>query len=325
MQIPIISGISSNGAGGLAVARPVNMRVVPKVQGISGGFLAPAEGIVQLASTPGPDRGGIAWRGRCYRVCGTKLCAVAEDGALSVLGDVGGAAGERVQFTYSFDYIALSSGGGLYLSAGGAPVRVTDADLGVSLGVTWFDGYFVSHDGEFIVTTSLLDPSQVDALKYASSEASPDPIMCLVKIRRELYALNRYTTEVFQNVGGTGFPLQVVPGAQVTKGAIGRAAACTFDDSIAFLGSGENEPPSVYVMAAGQTVRLSTDDVDATLATYTEQQLAGAVVEARQAPGHSWLYVHLPDRTLAYDARASLSLKTAVWTELRSGTGPMIC
>jgi hypothetical protein len=32
MQIPIISGIKSDGAGGLAVARPVNMRVVPKVQ-----------------------------------------------------------------------------------------------------------------------------------------------------------------------------------------------------------------------------------------------------------------------------------------------------
>jgi hypothetical protein len=43
----------------------------------------------------------------------------------------------------------------------------------------------------------LNDPTAVDPLKYGSSEADPDPILAIRKIRNEVYALNRHTVEVF--------------------------------------------------------------------------------------------------------------------------------
>ena len=46
---------------------------------------------------------------------------------------------------------------------------------------------------------------------------------------------------------------------------------------------------------------------------YTEAQLSISLVEARNDKAHEYLYVHLPDRTLVYDATASRELQAPVW------------
>ena len=73
-------------------------------------------------------------------------------------------------------------------------------------------------DGEFLIVTELNDPFSVSPLKYGSSEADPDPVKAILKLRNEPYALNRYTIEVFDNVGGEGFPFQRIEGAQTQTG-----------------------------------------------------------------------------------------------------------
>jgi hypothetical protein len=35
----------------------------------------------------------------------------------------------------------------------------------------------------------------VDSFKYGSSEVDPDPVKALLKVRNEVYALNRHTIE----------------------------------------------------------------------------------------------------------------------------------
>jgi hypothetical protein len=71
--------------------------------------------------------------------------------------------------------------------------------------VVWVDGYFMTTDGEFLVITELNNPFAVDPLKYGSSEADPDPVKSLLKLRNEVYALNRHTIEVFDNTGRRAF------------------------------------------------------------------------------------------------------------------------
>ena len=115
MQIPILNGIYADNTPELRTSYPVNMVPVPKQSGISNGFLRPGDGIVGNGTGPGTDRGGINWNGICYRVMGTKLVTVASDGAVTILGDVGGPITELVTFDYSFDLLAIASGGRLYL------------------------------------------------------------------------------------------------------------------------------------------------------------------------------------------------------------------
>jgi hypothetical protein len=87
-------------------------------------------------------------------------------------------------------------------------------------------------------------------------------------------------------------------------------------EQIAFLGSGRNEAPSIYMGAAATAQKISTQEIDELLLNYTEAQLALVKMEARNDKAHQHLYVHLPDRTLVYDGAASQVLGEAVWFTL---------
>jgi len=318
MQIQILSGIYADSSPELRTAYPVNMVPVPKQSGISNGFLRPGDGIVSNGTGPGIDRGGIEWNGICYRVMGTKLVTVGSNGAVTVLGDVGGPVDTLVTLDYSFDRLAIASGGRLYYWNGTLTQVVTDPDIGTVLDFAWIDGYFMTTDGEFLIVTELNDPFNVNPLKYGSSEVDPDPIVAILKVRNEIHALNRHTIEVFDNVGGELFPFARIDGAQIQKGVIGTHACCVYMDRIAFVGSGRNEAPAIYIGASATTQKISTQEVDNLLLTYTESQLSAVKLEARNDKNHQHLYVHLPDRTMVYDASASEALGDQVWFTLTS-------
>jgi hypothetical protein len=316
MQISILNGIYTDNGPDFRTSYPVNMVPVPKNSGISTGYLRPGDGLVANGSGPGIDRGGINWQGECYRVMGTKLVSVASNGAVTVLGDVGGPVNTLVTMDYSFDELAIASGGRLYYWDNSTLTQVTDPDLGVVLDVVWVDGYFMTTDGEFLIVTELSNPLDVNPLKYGSSEVDPDPVVALLKLRNEVYALNRNTIEVFDNTGGDLFPFARIDGAQIQKGVVGTFACCVYIDRIAFLGSGRNESPGIYVGAAATTQKISTQEIDELLLTYTEAQLSLVKMEARNDKSHQHLYVHLPDRTIVYDAAASEALGDQVWFTL---------
>jgi len=318
MQIPILSGIYADSAPELRVSYPVNLVPVPQKSGISNGFLRPGDGIIANGTGPGIDRGGVEWNGLCYRVMGTKLVSISNTGVITQLGDVGGSEDSLVTFDYSFDRLAIASGGNLYYWNGTLTQVVTDPDLGNVVDFAWVDGYFMTTDGEFLIVTELNDPFNVNPLKYGSSEVDPDPIVAVLKLRNEIHALNRHTIEVFDNIGGELFPFARIDGAQIQKGVIGTHACCVYMDRVAFLGSGRNEAPGIYVGASSVTQKISTQEIDGLLLTYTEQQLSKVKLESRNDKSNQYLYVHLPDRTIVYDAAASEALGEQVWFTLSS-------
>ena len=316
MQIPILSGIFADGSPNFRTSYPKNMIPVPKGTGISEGYLRPGEGIVEAGTGPGVNRGGINWNGSIYRVMGTKLVEIAQDNTVTEIGDVGGTT--RVTFDYGFTYLAIASNNNLFLYDGTTLTQVTDPDLGTVLDVVWVDGYYMTTDGEFLVVTDLDDPFAVNPLKYGSSEADPDPVKALLKLRNEVYALNRHTIEVFDNVGSTGFPFQRIPGAQIQKGTVGTHANCVFMDNIAFLGGGFNEAPSIYMGANGSSQKIATREIEEILQEYTEAELATAFLEERNDKAHQFLIVHLPRHTLVFDGAGSQVTSQPVWFTLSS-------
>ena len=317
-QIPILSGIYTDNGPDFRTSYPVNMIPVPKSNGISEGFLRPADGLVANGTGPGVDRGGINWNGICYRVMGSKLVTVSNTGAVTVIGDVGNN-NQLVTMDYSFDRLAIASDENLYYySPSLGLISVGDPDLGVVLDVVWVDGYFMTTDGEFLVVTELSDPTQVNPLKYGSSEIDPDPVVALLKLRNEIYALNRNTIEVFDNVGGDLFPFQRIEGAQIEKGVVGTHACCVYLESIAFLGSGFNEAPGIYLGGNAKSNKISTQEIDQILLQFTETELSTVKLEARNDKAHEHLYIHLPDRTIVFDASATQDLGQPVWFTLTS-------
>jgi hypothetical protein len=316
MQIPILNGVFSSQSADLRQSYPVNLMPSVLDSGISAGFLRPAEGIVNFGTGPGIDRGAFNWNDVCYRIMGTKLVSISNTGIDTILGDVG--AGGQVTMHNSFDRLAINSGTNLYYWNGSTLTQVTDPDLGFVIDMVWVDGYFMTTDGENIVVTELNDPTAVNPLKYGSSEADPDPVKRLLKINNEVYALNRYTIEVFDNIGGDLFPFHRIEGAQIDKGAIGSRGSEVFVGSIAFLGSSRKEAPAIYLGLSGQVAKISSPEIDTLLKEYSVTDLEAAVMEVRIDEGRNLLYLHLPDRAIVYDYESSKNLGQPVWFYLTS-------
>jgi len=317
MQVPILSGIYTDEGPDFRTSYPRNMVPVPKDQGISKGYLRPADGILLFGTGPGIDRGCVVWNGINYRVMGTQLVRVNADGTVVSLGTIAGTG--QCTLDYGFDRMSISGGGNLYYWDGTALTQVIDADLGTVIDHIWVDSYTMTTDGVSLIVTDLNDAYSVNPLKYGSAEADPDRIMGLLKLRNEPYALGRFTIEVFDNVGGNQFPFARNSGAQIQRGVIGTFAAAVFMEQIAFLGGARNESPAVWLGVNSSTIKISTREVDMILQQYTEEQLALVVVEVRVDKNHQHLLIHLPDQCLVYDGTASQAVGEPVWFPLDSG------
>lgn len=350
MQIPIISGIYATENADFRQQYPYNMMPVALDQGISKGYLRPASGVSyypvvgdppsytpiisgtgfggfqNALVTPGTDiRGIYNWNGICYIVAGNYLYTYDENGYFFFCDhdtSVNIAGGDRVTMTNSFDYLAIAGGNNLYLYNPDATFpanRVkqnTDADLGTVLDLIYIDGYFMTTDGEYLVITELGDPFSVSNLKYGSSEIDPDPVVGLLKLNNEVYAINRYTIEAFYNKGGNLFPFERIDGSRMYRGAIGTHAKCVYMERIAFLGSGKNESPSIWLGINAQTQKIASREIDLILQEYTEDELKSAVLETRVDTSFNHLWVRLPDKILIFDGNIT---ETLAWFIIDTG------
>lgn len=315
-QISILNGIFADPNGEFRTSYPRNYIPVPKAQGISQGYLRPAYGIVKHGEGDDIGRGGINWNGICYRVMGNRFVQVQSNGTVITRGSVPGT--ELVRMRYSFDKLAIASGGELFYWDGVNFTQNTDPDLGLVNDVLSIDGYFMTTDGKSLVITELNDPYSVNPLKYGSSEVNPDDIKCLLDLKDEVYAVNRYTTEIFENVGGDNFPFSRIKGAQLTKGSIGRRTAAVFMDAIAMVGGGFGETTSVWLGLNGNSNKISTREIDQILSEYDETVLENCLLETMVDLNHQFLIFHLPNRTLIFDGMGTQAAKEAVWFVLHS-------
>lgn len=312
MQAGIQSGVKLLN-GGFATSFPVNLEHRVIASGVSEGQLISTRGANEMNTGPGHDRGGIMWNGIMFRVMGTKLVSVVGS-TINVLGDVGGTG--PVRMSYSFDRLAVASDGRLFYWNGATLTDVTDPDLGLAYDVTFLDGYFLTTDGEFIVTTELLDPTQVDPQKYGSAEADPDPVTGVEALNEELYAIGRHSIQIFRNVGGLGFPFQVIKGATIPFGCISAHAKTRVIDSIAFVGGGREEPLGVFVLTGGTAQRISTREIEDLLEGVDETLIE---LEARRFGEDDHLIVHTPNVSAMLKIRTASEIGGKLWTVLHSG------
>lgn len=315
--VPLLSGCTSSESADFNLSYPINLEPVPLHSGLSEGYLRSTAGAHLFGAGPGVDRGGINWNGILYRVMGTKLVSVSSAGVVTVLGDVGGYG--PVALDYGFDRLAINSGTSLFYWNNVALTQVTDPDLGQVFDMLWFTGYYVTTDGTSIVVTQLSDPTSVDPLKYGSAEEDPDMVEALFKLRGELYALGRYTIQVFANTGGSGFPFTANTSATVPVGIVGPRAKCEFYQTLAFTGSGRGEATAVYILDGGNAAKISTRAIDDELAKVADQ--SSITMESRMSRDERRLLIHLPDKTLVYMANATRIAGVPVWYVATSGLG----
>ena len=124
--------------------------------------------------------------------------------------------------------------------------------------VVWIDGYFIlaSQGGQIFHST--LYTTQFDQLDFARADSSPDRIVGLGAINRQLYVFGSKTIEKWYNAGTADFAFRRDNSFVFNIGARNVNTISTNEASIIFVGS----DLSVYFVSGGSIRRISTDAVD---------------------------------------------------------------
>jgi hypothetical protein len=300
-------------------ALPVNMYAVRRPILGADGYMIQMQGLTQLGSGVGVDRGGF-WNDQQqahFRVSGGSLIKLSTDGSIITIGSISGA--DTATLDSSFNTQAVCADGRFWLyDATNGFREVTDPDLGSPIDFCWIDGYYFFTDGEYIYHTDITNESVIDPLKFATAEFIPDYTYGVAKTEdNKVMVFGRYSIEYFVNQATANFAFTRVVSRALKIGIVGTHAKCEVAGKYFILGNRKEEAVSFHRIGVGQTEKLATREIDQILQGYTETQLADVVLESFESDGTSFVMVHLPNHVLMFNptiaAAAGVDQAWSIW------------
>jgi hypothetical protein len=263
-----------------------------------------------------------------YFVNGNSLVSVSVLGVTTNHGTIPGTG--RVSLANNGQYLVIVIPGVsayVYDNVALTITQITDTDFIVSDTVVFSDGYFVftASDGSVFFNSALNDPFTYDALDFGTAEINPDLIVSAHINHNEVFILGEETIEIFQNVGGVGFPFQRIPGANVQKGCHAKFTTVEFDNSFCFVGGGLNERSAVWKITSSSSAgKISTDAIDNEIQKFTRDEVNSSFAMTYAEKGQFFAVftfesTRIPSRTFVYNATASALSGGKVWFELQDG------
>ena len=300
-----------------------NMYVnIPETQGkISDAQLFPAPGLVEIAYSGDNEinRGAHVLSGKPYFVNGNKLYRLQSSDELIELGEIEGS--KRVSMTDNGRQLLIivpgTRVGYIYTEQDGltqiTDSTFTDTDKAAPEICVFIDGYFVVTRGSKEFFCSNLNNGLVyGALDFGSAEADPDVIRSAHVHKNQLYIFGSETIEVFQNVGGVGFPFQRIQGFVIPKGIAAPFSVKEFDSSFVFIGQGVDESPKIYIFTGSGVAPISTTSIDFLLQEGSTD-IENAFVWAYSFRGATFVGFSNVNGTFVYDSQASKLVGKKVW------------
>jgi stabilization protein len=336
-KIPINLGLGSYES----ISSPVSsQRCVNQYAGISENqalgpmVLYPTPGTTEFANVSNTfSRGDEVMDGVYYCVNGTTLYKIDSSRVVTALGTIPGV--KRVLMADNGTKLAIlapdvaTNNLWEYDSSTGVLTRVTDADYRTAQSIAFNDGYFclVEKDSNVFFTSNLNQPLVYTGTDFTTCDLAPDKNVSVFSNyhENEVYVLGVQTTEVYQNIGGTGFPYQRIPGASFEKGSHSKYVPIQWGGLFYFLGGGENERTSVYQGKGGVApVKVSTDAIDNEIQKFTEAEIAESFPFTFAISGHAFVGFTIRSqvinaRTFVYNVTASMLAKKNVWFDMQSG------
>jgi hypothetical protein len=280
-------------------------------------------------SATGVNRGALVMSEVPYFVNGKTLVSISRANVITQHGAISGSG--RVSMATNGRYLVVVVPGQTsyaFDNTNNTLTAITDPDFRASDSVVYKDGYFVfsASDGSVFFNSALNDPFSFDGLDFGTAEINPDRITGLHVNHNELFVSGFDTIELFQNIGGSGFPFQRIPGANIQKGVRAPFSMVEFDNTFCFVGGGLNEKPAIWkVTGSSSAQKISTDAIDQVIQKYTEAEIESAFALTFSDRGqHLALFTFesttTPSRTFVYNATASAYTESKVWFELQTGT-----
>lgn len=199
----------------------------------------------------------------------------------------------------------------------GSVVKLATLSLPFSnpLSATYQDGFgLVSVAGtQLWYQSDLNDLSNWQALNFSSADATPDNILALADLMRQVFIIKETHTEVWVNAGQAGFSFVRLQGPFLEIGTPATASVAKAGPALLWL-SQTTQGTRQVVMVTGYNPRIvSTHALDAELATYST--VSDAVAYAYQQEGHTFYVITFPtaDITWSLDVTETLRVNYPVW------------
>lgn len=332
VALPIPLGFYQSESLPLSSQRCINwIPTVPEGEALNNRALMQPSGITEFVNTgigAGACRGAWVMKEVPYFIIGNLLISLSEGGVVSNHGTISGTV--RVSMTDNGTSLVIVVPGGdafVFNNADNSLTQITDPDFQTSDSVTFYRGFFVftTTDGKQLFVSNLNAPLSFDALDFGSAEGDPDRIVTQIVDHDELSIIGSKTTEVFRNVGGADFPLQIIPGAFTEKGAHSKYGVIKFDNTYLFVGGGKNELTGIWRQSSSSSaVKISTDAIDNAIQDFTEDEIANAFTMTFSKRGQffaifSFNSSRIPGKTFVYNGTASALAGFSVWFEFQSG------
>ena len=290
---------------------------IPQVEGaLNVGSLFGTPGITQRLTTGDYteiNRGSHTMNGIPYFVNGETLYRIDRTVPLGVvtftavaLGTIGGAG--RISAADNGTQLMIVAEGEGYIWDGTTFSTITDTDFkanGTPEQVVFIDSFFmVTTDAKKLIRSDANNGLSWDALLFSSAESDPDPIVSAIVFKNQIYVAGSETTEVFENVGGSGFNFART-GFYMSKGVKSPYSMVKTSDSFMFIGGGENESPAIWAFSSNGAQKVSNTAIDTVLSSMSESELLAAFSWSYAEAGAYFVGFSFTSRTFVYDTTSS--------------------
>lgn len=337
VPLEIATGFYESESLPLNAQRCINwIPVIPQPQGesLNPRALFGRPGLKTFGTLTGSNRGSIRANKVPYFVNGNALFSTDSAGNETNHGFIEGSGRVSMATNTTIDgvtKIAIVVPGGkgyVFVSPANTLTEISDSDFQPSDTVVFKDGFYVftASSGLTFFNSALNDPLTIDALDFGTAEIKPDLIVAGHVNHNELFILGEDTIELFQNVGGAGFPFQRIPGANIQKGLHAKFGVVEFDNSFVFIGGGENECSAIWRASGSSSAnKISTSAIDHAIQEFNEDEISNASAMTYARNGNFFAIFtfessRIPSKTFAYNATASALAQRSIWFELQTGT-----
>lgn len=201
--------------------------------------LLPFPGLKNFAaSVSQEDRGMHVMHGVLYQIYGTTLCSVNSSGSRQTIGQIPASAG-RCVFDNDQTYLVIATGTKRYTynTSTGVLAEITDSDHESGYGAAYINNQFV-FDGlnNNWMTTNAGDPTTINSLNYAATEAKGNNIVTVYAKDQFVYLLAEKSFEVWYNTGTGSPPFDRLQNGVRPVGLASPHAVCETKDYVYIVG-----------------------------------------------------------------------------------------
>lgn len=318
MQSPILGSAYTARSVNAADNRMINLfpEIIPE-GGHTPAFLNRAPGLrLEVAVGTGPVRGLWTFGGYAYVASGNTLYKLDTQYNITTLGTLANDGPVSMADDGTHLFVACNGPSFVYNATTDAFGQITDPDFPGALTVSYLAGYFVfiEPDSQRVWVTSLLDPTSIDPLDFASAEGSPDGLVSSIVDHSEVWLFGTNSVEVWYNSGAADFPLQRIQGAFNEIGCAATYSVAKLDNGLFWLGADARGRGIVYRANGYTGQRISTHAVEWQIQQYGD--ISDAIAYTYQQDGHAFYVLTFPTAgaTWVYD------VATQAWHERASFT-----